>query len=598
MEQTDRVYTVVTFAPVQGFIERSRKLRDLYGSSYLLSFLAQSICLTANSQKLEVISPATPNITQGLPNQILIQGALSAEDAKRDFMNSWRWIVNGCREWIEQQLPNSWEYQHWRREWNLWAEHSWEFFIVQGAPGEGISQVRQRLNEAKRQRAWTAVNWQGESSTLSGGDAVAWPEMGKPHDPRRGNLAVQKGVDGNTPVEQFYTALSQKLGETFAEAIGRSCDAEQIAEYGAAFIDPDEELSIPELVKRLVTHKAVVQYLQKRQDYVAAPPHLPELADTIAKDLDVESFRELNRLPQKRKKASDKAQERYWTGWFMGDGDGASDYLKWVGQQPGQNAAARTQGFSRGMRDWGEQFKYHNGRNALPDGNGRVVYAGGDDFLGVLFRTDQQLEPRVCLQWLTQFKAGTWEGLAPWTEPDEKITASVGFVWASPQVPQRDVLQHARAAEKSAKGSGKDRVAIRVLFAGGNHLEWVCPWWILATGLFETYQDRNQVTNALKTASWTHFYNDVAVLEARHAFGATLEESCEIAIALFQVYFPKHQDLLTESNFWNQKKDYKITKAGILGDRQRYTNDGQVNAAINNWVINLAKVGFYLCSNT
>ncbi|MFN7715048.1 MAG: type III-B CRISPR-associated protein Cas10/Cmr2, partial [Pseudanabaenaceae cyanobacterium] len=36
-------YTVITFAPVQGFIEKSRKLRDLYGASQILSYL--SYCL-------------------------------------------------------------------------------------------------------------------------------------------------------------------------------------------------------------------------------------------------------------------------------------------------------------------------------------------------------------------------------------------------------------------------------------------------------------------------------------------------------------------------------------------------------------------------
>jgi len=187
-----------------------------------------------------------------------------------------------------------------------------------------------------------------------------------------------------------------------------------------------------------------------------------------------------------------------------------------------------------------------------------------------------------------------------WSDPKKKITASVGFVWASPQVPQRDVLQHARSAETSAKKSGKDRVAIRVLFAGGNHLEWVCPWWILEAGLFEKYRDRNGVVNGLDNASWTHFYNDVAVLESRHAFGATMKESTEVAIALMRVYFPDWEDLMSEENRWNLKNEYKVTKAGILGNQSDYEPKGSknINLAINEWVINLAKVGFYLCSNT
>lgn len=42
--------TIVTFAPIQGFIEDSRKLRDLYGSSFLLSYLAKSICEAAKKK--------------------------------------------------------------------------------------------------------------------------------------------------------------------------------------------------------------------------------------------------------------------------------------------------------------------------------------------------------------------------------------------------------------------------------------------------------------------------------------------------------------------------------------------------------------------
>ena len=36
-------YTAISFAPVQGFIEKSRKLRDLIGASQILSYLAYSL---------------------------------------------------------------------------------------------------------------------------------------------------------------------------------------------------------------------------------------------------------------------------------------------------------------------------------------------------------------------------------------------------------------------------------------------------------------------------------------------------------------------------------------------------------------------------
>ncbi len=612
MTNSPPIYTAVTFAPVQGFIEKSRKLRDLYGSSYLLSFLAQAICIAAEKHGCTVISPALPDITQGLPNQIIVAGDLPEQAARASLMDSWRWMVNGCQEWIQHQFEDSEKFE-WNREWNQWAEHTWEIFWVQGEPHESISQVRQRLNEAKRQRAWTAANWQGESSTLSGADAVAWPGMGQVlASKQKGNLTLVKGADDKTPIERFYDALSYQLGERFAQQAGLNVDAEKIREYGCAFIDPDEELSIPEMVKRLVTHLDVIDYLQRRHAYVPAPPHLAELKrtieqdfrivvssqlkDSVAADLNVQSFCELNRKTEQR-----------WTGWFMGDGDGASDYLKWVGQNSREDEAERTEQFSRGMRDWGEAFKRNAGQKAFP--SGRVVYAGGDDFLGVLYHPGKQMPPRDCLQWLADFKTAAWDGLVPWQGSHAKITASVGFVWASPQVPQRDVLQNARSAEGSAKRQGKDRVALRVLFAGGNHLEWVCPWRFLR-GLFEAYRDRQGQVNAFESrSSWTHFYNDVAVLEARHAFGATGRESTEVAIALFRVYFPAmghlfDGDLLARSNaaIWNQRDAYKVLEAGILGQPEAYQVDGlisqgKVNQAVNAWVINLAKVGFYLCSD-
>ena len=486
-------------------------------------------------------------------------------------MQSWKSIVKGCQEWIEKHISSSLPYT-WNRDWNHCSEYTWEFFYVEGKENETISQVRQRLNEAKRQRAWTAINWQGESSTLSGADAVAYPDMAN---------VLTTGTPRN--IKEFYRSLHEELGDV---------------------IDPDEELSIPELIKRIITHSDVIRYLKQRN----TSSSIDQLQITIDNDLNVKSFKDLSRSPK---------DENRWTGWFMGDGDGASDYLKWVGtsrsnqpEREGESEGDLTQKFSEEMRDWGKKFKDNEDNQALP--HGRVIYAGGDDFLGVMYRKDQVLEPKVCLKWLSKFKSTVWNGLGTTNpdQPDEKITVSVGFVWASPNVPQRDVLQHTRLAESSAKRGGKDRVAIRVLFAGGNHLEWVCPWRILEDrllenvsledGLFKKYRDRHGVTNALENASWTHFYNDVAVLESRHAFGATLDESCDVAIALMKVYFPDLPNLLSEENLWNKKDEYKVIHAGILGNKKDYEPEGQKdrNTEINQWVINLAKVGFYLCSNT
>ena len=181
----------------------------------------------------------------------------------------------------------------------------------------------------------------------------------------------------------------------------------------------------------------------------------------------------------------------------------------------------------------------------------------------------------------------------------QQITVSVGLVWAAPGVPQRDVLQHCRDAEKSAKKKGRDRLAIRILFNSGNHLEWVCPWWCLQQFL-EGYQDREGDTLAsLKekskgnktTPNWTHFYNDVATLESHHAF----EGQTQIALGLFEIYFGKENRQCLATHLWDTSDTNNKTKTGILGN-QRHAQEKQNIKALNNWVINLAKVGFQLSS--
>jgi CRISPR-associated protein Cmr2 len=74
-EKQGDIYTAVSFAPVQGFIEKSRKLRDLFGASLILSYLSQRLAKSANaSPDCEVISPALINVQEGMPNRILIRG--------------------------------------------------------------------------------------------------------------------------------------------------------------------------------------------------------------------------------------------------------------------------------------------------------------------------------------------------------------------------------------------------------------------------------------------------------------------------------------------------------------------------------------------
>lgn len=589
----DSVFTAITFSPVTEFIEKTRKLRDLYGSSFILSYLAEAVCRAAQHQLGEdaVVSPALLNTTMGTPDQIVIQGNFPERDAKRAFSTAWGRIMSACREWMVQNC-NTWIDQAysewvahgewsqsqsralpWRRDWQLWENYAWEVFWAQGAT---IPEVLDALADAERNRNWVGVNWMGESSTLSGADGIAWPGLGRTVSPKQ-----QRMGDTDTQIRQFFQELNLKIGEAildddlsnYRNPISRlqrladhyNVDAAQrlkpdvpqhqslrqelAQKLGEAILTEREQLSILEMTKRLFTLRAVAETV----------PDSDQLQQEVP-----ESFSDVNLW------TTDKPM-----GWFRGDGDQAGQYVRQITQ--GEDAVAQLHHFSHQMRQWGRSLKQRFDQRL-----GRIIFAGGDDFLGVFYPSDH---PTTALNWLYTFKETIWHrGLDD--QPDRKpITPSIGFVWAAPKVPQRDVLQHCELAEHNAKDCGRDRLALRVLFNSGNYLEWVCPWWFLESVL-QGYCDRND--KAGDAANWTHLYNDVAMLEARHAFAGN---QTVVALALFDVYFGQENRTTLESHFWDNGD-----RTGILGNREEDCQN--IPQALNNWVMNLAKVGFYLCSNT
>jgi CRISPR-associated protein Cmr2 len=560
MTNSPDIYTAVTFAPVQGFIEKSRKLRDLYGSSFILSYLARAVCDSAtNTLGLDaVISPATINLTQGTPNQIIIAGNFPRKTAERAFREAWGRVVDGCRDEIELRLGIK---PDWRRSWNAWTEHAWEFYWAQ-AEGS-VTDVRMGLNRVKQGRDWTGINWTGESSTLSGGDGVAYPSMELTGNQKQVNLRVQ-----TEQIKAFYRDLSREFH---------------------TIIDETEQLSIPELIKRLITLDALEEKLglknhENNPEVRFSSEKAGPTADTALPDIEIPGrFRDLNRW-----------DENCWTGWFQGDGDGIGEFLK-NSNGPGKDEAKVLRDLSKAMINWGAELP-----RQLPDGrasrrvhlpysellqrtesrllqkDGRIIYAGGDDFLGVLYRTDApQLTAWDCLDWFSLKFPEIWK------QHGQDITVSVGFVWAAPGVPQRDILQHCRETEKVAKDRGRDRLAVRVLFNGGNYLEWHCPWWFLP--MLGDYSDRAQQQGY--GANWRHLFEDVAELEARHGF----DGDGSVALALFEIYFGAGRLKELKAHLWGESNE-----RSILGDRDAYKTAASQGRALNQWVIALAQVGFHL----
>lgn len=587
------VYTAISFAPVQGFIERSRKLRDLFGASLILSYLSQKIVEEFHqSSDLEVISPGLIDVPEGMPNRILIKGAVDRDCAQKALLKHWQYLLLVCREWVETNVPADY---YWAQkpeqigkekgEWERWGSHTWELFW---GSGSNPQLAMDDLENRKLKRDWIGINWTGESSSLSGTDAIAWPQLGRQyqvgqHQPGRSLTQAEQEEQ-----ELFYRRLSwllddpeQRLGKPHKSLSElrdyEKSDPENIGKYIAV----NERLSIPELVKRLITY------------------------DKIDRDKPTDKKLGIAKLKKKPEDPEFKDIYRkagYWTGWFMGDGDKVGDKLKKLAELYPDDPAQRDQNlthFSELMRKWGSEFEHK--KDLFPDGKCRVIYAGGDDFLGVLYSEETQtkdkpekLKPIEAWNWLLTLPE-EWTKLQDDLKTDLKIefSYSVGFVWAGHRVPQRDILQHCREAEKRSKTLGRDRVTIRIVFNSGQYVQWTCPWDYLH--VLQNYRDRDGNTWGNQYLNWTHIYNDWEQLKARHAIslrGKAENMDERIALELFELYFgdrvprcdglrPVGRDYLSEGEHCKHLtgKDYSPL-------------------AIIEWLDGLVKIGWHLCSNS
>lgn len=373
-------------------------------------------------------------------------------------------------------------------------------------------------------------------------------------------------------IEQYYQDLSFRIGEIYTSRLsdferyqGKARE-EEIKKHGEAIINPREFLSIPELIKRLVTIDVVANRINQTEDL-----RLERFTSYAVKAFE---NTKINKL-EKSFKDTDRFETQQWSGWFVGDGDRIGSYFRNLADSCSETEEKeRRNQFSNALMNWGE----NTFRPAIKQEAGRLVYAGGDDFMGVFVpdKSAQTLTGRRCWKWWCNF-SDIW---AKHTYADD-ITVSVGFVWTGHAVPQREILQHCNEAEKTAKNSGRDRLAIRIVFNNGNYLEWSCPWRLLSQFVIDDSADRD----------WVNLYQDIAHLEARHGFTS---ENTTVAQAILQIYFGS-EVLDLNRDIWNGEK------AGILGEKDRYLipntqqlNQSKFNQAFNEWVIDLAKVGFYL----
>lgn len=154
----------VSIGPVQGFVAQSRRTRDLWASSYLLSFLASHAMHGAREAGGQIIRPSVEGdpllaLVQGdragqppalgsLPNQFTVEmenldAAMVAEAVEHRFHEAWRRVCDAVwRKYVARAASAG---DGTEAIWKRQTEAFWEVAWIAGAPDDHGLLARRKL---------------------------------------------------------------------------------------------------------------------------------------------------------------------------------------------------------------------------------------------------------------------------------------------------------------------------------------------------------------------------------------------------------------------------------------------------------------------
>lgn len=215
--------------------------------------------------------------------------------------------------------------------------------------------------------------------------------------------------------------------------------------------------------------------------------------------------------------------------------------------------------------------------------SGKVIFAGGDDFLLLGSLPDMiPLTAQLHQLWSGQ-KSVLTQPLEPpvegWVQydgqiypvPGQKMTFSLGIVIAQRRIPQSLWHRGLNEAYKKAKSAGRDRACIRVVFNSGQTLDWICPWplWNL---LMHCHPDQDSKTALNRWDKLLGYLQGVRLrqpnLETVQDLLTTLWQSVGLPLTWEQVYTIARRDFRDEVRDWQWWINW-VSLRGFLARQER-----------------------------
>ncbi len=507
MANSPRLY--FTVGPVQGFVAESRRTRDLWASSYLLSFLVKAaidavarsggriILPDISSLPAPVPSGGTPH--GNLPNRFVAEGADPAFDpakaaasATKALLDCWRHIAQAVWDQYLGRVCSQGKGTQaiWDRQVHNFWELSWAVGSAEDDP----------LPRRKNWRTTPATVEPGDHCTMMG----QWQELSgfvrsRERDQqdefwrvlREGGSPLDLEEDERLCAIAFIKRLAPRVSE---RVFGRELKAEnwlstpylaaipwlrQIAQNGGAILEQARAYAGTVRQKAEQPLGESYTYTKSLHELSQTKPtgdlfrldgnffHERALRNKRVTRLNTtgeENDKELReKLLGQLKDVCDNAQATAspFYALLLMDGDSMGALL---GQARSQ---ARESEVTKGIASFASRVP-----EAVFNHDGVTVYAGGDDLLALLAH-DRAL---ACAHALRDEYTNSFQGCGQ--EIARRATLSGALVYSDYHIPLRSVLQTAHyILDRVAKdATGRDSLAVAVWKGSGVVCQWAAPW--------------------------------------------------------------------------------------------------------------------------
>lgn len=489
-----------TISPVQSFIEQARKTRDLYAGSKLLSTLIDFAMDQIPNP--DFIFPS--KTIESKPNRFIAKVELKDDNTikkfgeelevkvKEKFKSIALNVVNQKTGKDEKELPKNYIEQINNHLQIHWAALQFDDKNYKKL----FRELESNIGSIKNIRAFNQTIETGRKCSLCGERNVLFYGGNKPPAYTQSDavnisdfsISSGEGLCAVCFLKRFY--LDDPFPSTAEIALMESLNKLYKINEGKTLIDNYKKLFGNDYDHQLYYEENLTKNYFDKQNINANDNKLNKAKDLLS---GIRSFAQKNNI---------KLPGYYAV--IMFDGDSMGKWLSGLKLKDDADLTQFHKTLSLRLGEFADSV-----RTSIPEPKGRVVYAGGEDFLGFI-NLNHLFEVLKLLRELFDSKVNQAIKSIKKDENDV-LSFSAGIVIAHYKIPLSEVLKWARAMEKEAKkiDDNKNAFSIAVLKHSGEINKAVYKW-SEDKGLTDNLDALNTITTAIKNDNFsTKFINNI-----------------------------------------------------------------------------------------